>query len=45
MNIKNRLKKLENEVIDDSTVCVCIPQFAETYIRDLCEHWTVANLF
>ncbi len=35
MNIKNRLKKLENEVIDDSVVCACYPQFFETYIQDL----------
>jgi hypothetical protein len=38
MNIRNRLKKLENEVIDDSPVCVCFPQFAETYMRDLGEN-------
>jgi len=36
MNIKNRLKKLENEVIDDSTVCACFPQKnTETWKADL----------
>jgi hypothetical protein len=36
MNIRNRLKKLENEVIDDSTVCACYPQKRfEMWIADL----------
>lgn len=37
MNIKHRLKKLEN-VIDDSTVCGCFPQRNfESYRADLSE--------
>jgi hypothetical protein len=35
MNIKNRLKKLENEVIDGSPVCVCFPQHFSVFIQDL----------
>ena len=35
MNIKNRLKKLENEVINDEAFCACYPQLFETYIQDL----------
>lgn len=37
MNLRNRLKKLENEVIDDSTVCACYPKYIETFIQDLGE--------
>jgi hypothetical protein len=35
MNLRSRLKKLENEVIDDSTVCACDPQRYEIYYQDL----------
>jgi hypothetical protein len=35
MTLKNRIKRLESEVINDSTVCACYPQFVETYVRDL----------
>lgn len=38
MNIRNRLRKLETEVIDDSTVCACYPQVrTELWIADLGE--------
>ncbi len=38
MNLRNRLKKLEHSVIDDSTVCACFPQRdTEIQIRDLGE--------
>lgn len=38
MNIKNRLKKLENVVIDNSAVCGCYPQRnTEIYYQDLSE--------
>ena len=38
MNIRNRLRKLETEVIDDSTVCACYPQVrTELWIADLSE--------
>ncbi len=35
MNIRNRLKKLEDDVIDDSTVCACYPQHFSVFIQDL----------
>jgi hypothetical protein len=36
MSITNRLKKLESEVINDSTVCACYPQFrTELWRADL----------
>ncbi len=36
MNIKNRLKRLENEMIGDSTVCSCFPKSrTELYSADL----------
>jgi hypothetical protein len=37
MTILNRLKRLKDSVIDDSTVCACYPQHFETYIQDLGE--------
>lgn len=38
MNILSRLKKLENKIIDTSTVCGCVPQRnAEIYKADLSE--------
>jgi hypothetical protein len=40
MNFKQRLKKLESIVIDDSEFCACFPQRVETYIQDLGENAT-----
>lgn len=38
MNLRNRIKKLEHSVIDDSTVCACYPQkVTEIQIQDLSE--------
>jgi hypothetical protein len=37
MNIRSRLKKLEIEAIDNSTICACYPQYFETYKADLSE--------
>jgi hypothetical protein len=37
MNIKNRLKRLENEVIDSSSVCNCKSLRTEVYTLDLTE--------
>lgn len=35
MNFKQRLKKLESIVIDDSEFCACFPRYFETLIQDL----------
>jgi hypothetical protein len=43
MNLRNRLKKLEHSVIDDSTVCECYPRYIETYIQDLGEDAPLDN--
>jgi hypothetical protein len=37
MNLRNRLKKLEHSVTDDSTVCACYPQHFSVFIQDLGE--------
>jgi hypothetical protein len=44
MNIQNRLKRLENEVIDDSTVCVCFPQYTEVFMQTFDENGAANKL-